>query len=183
MINKLREVLSFRTIIQTIRNYFSYRIYVWELYKKRARKEGWKKRIGITISYFFKTHPSNLRRWLIIFRPFGFAQDQDRFDDWNYHLYFISQKFLSKRWCSKVHGEDAGCAWHYYKPFTIRAHYCQTIGQDREYPEYEITKHTFLERKFWEKDWRVYHSFENNEAYWLKPYEDYLYSGGLEGGY
>ena len=97
---------------------------------------------------FFKTHPSNLRRWLAIFRPFGFAQDQDRFDDWNYHLYFISQKFLSKRWCSKVHGEDASCVWHYYKPFTIRAHYCQTIGQDREYPEYEITKHTFLERKY-----------------------------------
>ena len=70
-----KEAFGFGALIQTIRNYFSYRIYVWELYKKRARKEGWKKRIGITISDFFKTHPSNLRRWLTIFRPFGFAQD------------------------------------------------------------------------------------------------------------
>ena len=176
--SKKRGAFGFGALVQKIRDLFTFYKYRWHFKKDLVAEHGWFEIVKDDVIDFFKTHPSNLRRWLIIFRPFGFVQDQDQFDDWNYHLYFISQKFLSKRWCSKVHGEDAGCAWHYYKPFTIRAHYCQTIGQDREYPEYEITKHTFLERKFWEKDWRIYNSFVNNEAEWLKPYEDYLKSGG-----
>ena len=181
MINKLREVLSFRTIIQTIRNYFSYRIYVWEFYKKRARKEGWKKRIGITISYFFKTHPSNLRRWLIILKPFGFVQDQSYPFDQKFQLYFISRNFLRKHWYGKDNRTQY--EWHYYKPFTLRSYHHKIIGHDDVYPEYEITSHTVKAKKLWQKNWKVIEYFENNEAHWLKPYEDYLDSGGLEGGY
>ena len=170
-----KGAFGFGALVQKTRDFIDFYKYRWQFKKDLAADHGWVEIIKDDIIDFFKTHPSNLRRWLIIFRPFGFVQDQSYPFDQQFQLYFISRNFLRKHW----YGEDnrTQYEWHYYKPFTLRSYHHKIIGHDVVYPEYEITSHTVKAKKLWQKEWKVIEYFENNEAHWLKAYEDMQESG------
>ncbi len=179
--SKKRGAFGFGALVQKIRDLFTFYKYRWHFKKDLVAEHGWFEIVKDDVIDFFKTHPSNLRRWLIILKPFGFVQDQSYPFDQKFQLYFISRNFLRKHWYGKDNRTQY--EWYYYKPFTLRSYHHKIIGHDDVYPEYEITSHTVKAKKLWQKNWKVIEYFENNEAHWLKPYEDYLDSGGLEGGY